>query len=214
MTEFVTHDTKRFVVSKPDGFECTPGQGVEILIDKPDWRNEEGRPFTPTSAPDALVLEFTIKRYPEHKGVTAMLHTLAPGDELLMTAPFGTIDYKGKGVFLAAGAGITPFLAIFRDLAVKGEIPGNSLLYSNKRPADIICEKELRYYFDDHLVLTCTREPASGIETRRIDKDFISEQVSDFRQYFYVCGPDEFVNNMNETLQGLGAKPELLVFEE
>jgi cytochrome-b5 reductase len=69
MSGFVTHDVRRFIVSRPDGFEFEPGQGVELAIDHPDWR-EEGRPFTPTSLDDDRVLEFTIKAYPAHKGVT------------------------------------------------------------------------------------------------------------------------------------------------
>lgn len=39
MSEFVTHDVKRFIVSKPDGFSFTPGEGVELAIDEPAWRN-------------------------------------------------------------------------------------------------------------------------------------------------------------------------------
>lgn len=49
MTEFVTHDVKRFIVKKPEMFSFAPGQGVELVIDQGKWRKEEGRPFTPTS---------------------------------------------------------------------------------------------------------------------------------------------------------------------
>jgi ferredoxin-NADP reductase len=47
MSEFVTHDVKRVIVSRPDGFSFTPGEGVELVINEPKWRTE-GRPFTPT----------------------------------------------------------------------------------------------------------------------------------------------------------------------
>jgi len=122
MTQFVTHDVKRFIVKKPETFNFTPGQGVELVVEEDKWREEEGRPFTPTCLVEDEVLEFNIKRYPDHKGVTDKLHTLKPGDSLLMSAPFGTISYKGPGVFIAGGAGVTPFLAIFRQLAVEGSI--------------------------------------------------------------------------------------------
>lgn len=90
MNTLVTHDVRRFVVTKPDGFAFTPGQGVELAIDTPAWR-EQARPFTPTSLAADGVMEFTIKAYPRHGGVTWALHRLRPGASLLMSAPFGTI---------------------------------------------------------------------------------------------------------------------------
>ncbi len=121
MTEFVTHDVKRFILTRPRNLDYRPGQGVEIVIDDPKWRNEEGRPFTPTSLSDDKVLEFTIKRYPAHKGVTDNCTASKVGAKLLISEPFGTITYKGPGVFIAAGAGVTPFIAITRQLARRGE---------------------------------------------------------------------------------------------
>jgi len=214
MTEFVTHDVKRFIVHKPDTFSFTPGQGVEIFIDQEEWREEEGRPFTPTSLITDKVLEFTIKRYPEHKSVTDKIHTLKAGDNLLMSDPFGTITYKGPGVFIAGGAGITPFLSIFRQLAVGRTIAKQHLIFSNKTPADVICERELRYYFGNRCHLICTRESAPGYEKTRIDRDYLQKTISDKNQYAYVCGPDKFVEEINEIVKDLGFSAESIVFEE
>jgi len=214
MTEFVTHDVKRFIVSKPNGFVHEPGQGVELVIDAPRWRNEEGRPFTPTSLPADRVLEFTIKRYPDHHGVTEQLHTLAAGAELLMSKPFGTIRYKGPGVFIAAGAGITPFLGILRQAANQGALQNQQLFFANKTAADIICEKELRHYLGEKCILTLSREDVNSYRHGRINSDMLRKTINDFDRYFYVCGPDEFVKDMNRMLKNFGAKPDLLVFEE
>jgi ferredoxin-NADP reductase len=81
MSQFVTHDVKHFIVSKPEGFSVVPGQGVELAINRPNLSGE-GRPFTPTSLADDRVLEFTIKGYSDHPGVTQALHQLEPGAEL------------------------------------------------------------------------------------------------------------------------------------
>lgn len=213
MSGFVTHDVKRFIVTRPDGFEFEPGQGVELAIDHPDWR-EEKRPFTPTSLGADRVLEFTIKSYPAHEGVTQALHALEPGAQLLMSDPFGTIQYKGPGVFIAGGAGVTPFIAILRQLAREQRLEGQSLLFSNKTPADVIIEQELRHILRERCVLTCTDEEAPGYENRFIDRDFLSEHVRDFGQHFYVCGPPKFNDSVNDALKDLGAKPDLLVFEK
>ena len=213
MSEFVTHDVRRFIVARPQGFEFEPGQGVELAIAAPEWQ-DQSRPFTPTSLKDDQVLEFTIKAYPEHNGVTRALHQLWPGDNLLMSKPFGTIRYKGPGVFIAGGAGITPFIAIVRDLARKQKLAHQGMIFSNKTPADIICEKELRHAFGDKLVLTCTQSAAPGYAQRRIDKEFLTEHVTDFNQQFYLCGPPGFMDAVTAALRDLGVEADSLVFEQ
>lgn len=212
MSQFVTHDVKHFIVSKPAGFSVAPGQGVELAINLPGLSGE-GRPFTPTGLADDRVLEFTIKAYPAHAGVTQALHQLEPGAELLMSEPFGTIRYQGPGVFIAGGAGITPFLAILRELARKGELDGQTLMFSNKTPRDVICEKELRHILGDRCLLTCTGVAAPGYEQRRIDRAFLEEKIQDFKQRFYVCGPPPFMEAVTDALTALGASAESLVFE-
>lgn len=212
MTEFVTHDVKRFILTRPEGLDYRPGQGVELAINEPDWKNQT-RPFTPTSLLGDRVLEFTIKRYPEHHGVTEKLHSLSPGAELLISEPFGTITYSGPGTFIAAGAGITPFMAIIRNLAAENRLDNHGLLFSNKTSADIICAKEFRHYLGERCRFLCTRESGPECESGRIDGDFLKRNIDDFGQHFYVCGPPPFVKSVNEALKALGASPEALVFE-
>jgi cytochrome-b5 reductase len=209
-TGFVTHDVKRFVVSRPGGLEWEPGQGVELALDRDGWR-EEGRPFTPTSLPRDQVLEFTIKAYPEHDGVTTRLHDLVPGDRLLMSDAFGTITWQGPGTFLAGGAGVTPFLAILRD-AGRDELARSSLHFTNKTPADVICEKELRHLLGDRCHLTCTEESGPGYDDRRMDRDYLESEVTELDDPVYLCGPPAFVDELGEALDDLGA-PALVVEE-
>jgi cytochrome-b5 reductase len=212
MSEFITHDVKRFVVTRPEGFRWQPGQGVELAIDAPDWEQQK-RPFTPTSLAEDGVLEFSIKGYPEHNGVTAQLHRLEAGAKLLLSEPFGTIQYHGRGTFIAAGAGITPFLAIIRKLARDEELDGHSLLFSNKGPQDIICEQELRHCLGDAATFVCTRAGDCRCQEQRIDKAFLEQHIQELQQHFYLCGPPPFVTAVSDALRELGASPEALVFE-
>jgi ferredoxin-NADP reductase len=212
MTQFVTHDVKRFIVGKPEGFEFLPGQGVELAIDRPGL-SEQGRPFTPTGLADDRVLEFTIKAYPAHAGVTQALHALQPGAGLLMSEPFGTISYQGPGVFIAGGAGITPFLAILRSLASAGKLADQTLIFSNKSPRDVIQEQELRHLLDERCLLLCTEAAAPGYLHRRVDRAFLEETIRDFDRRFYVCGPPGFMEGVSGALAELGASAESLVFE-
>jgi len=213
MSSFVTPDTRSFILSRPDDFDWTPGHGVKLSFSDPEWDVPKGRPFTPTGRVDDKVLEFVIKRYSAHHGFTEKFHDLKPGKEIMMSRPFGTIEYKGKGTFIAAGAGITPFLAIFRDLDGKRELQGNNLIYSNKTPADVICESELRYYFGDRSIFTCTREQCYGYSDERVDFDFLKEEIANLDQQFYVCGPPPFVKDVKRILAELGADSAALTLE-
>lgn len=213
MTEFVTHDVKRFIVTKPAGFSYEPGQGVELAIKQEGWQ-DKARPFTPTGLGDDGVLEFTVKAYPDHKGVTRELHKLSPGAELTMTPAFGTIAFRGPGVFIAGGAGVTPFLAILRHQARRGEIGSSSLIFSNKTPADIIVEKELRHILGERCILTCTAQSNPEYRSQRIDRSFLNDTIGDFTQPFYVCGPPPFMDAVTTALKDLGADADNLVFEQ
>jgi ferredoxin-NADP reductase len=212
-TEKVTHDVKRFQVQKPEGYSFTPGQATEASINTPELKDEK-RPFTFTSLNDEAELEFTIKIYKERDSVTKALDELKVGDEIIIHDVWGAIHYKGPGVFIAGGAGVTPFIAIFRQLYKNNKIEGNRLIFSNKTENDIILKDEFEKMLGSDFYNTLTREKSDKYDNRRIDESFLKEQVKDFNQNFYVCGPDKFVQDIQTILSKLGASPESVVFEE
>lgn len=213
MKEFVTHDVLRLILRRPEGFVFEPGQGVDLSIDSDDWR-EQSRPFTPTSTTTDGVLEFTIKIYADHAGVTRALAALQPGAALTISDPWGTIGYHGPGIFIAGGAGITPFLAIMRHLRDQGRLAGHGLIFANKTAADVICEAELRSAFGKQACFVIDHDAYPGFETGRVDEDLLKRRIEDWNQHFYVCGPPPFNDAVMQTLQRLGAKPDALVFEQ
>jgi len=139
----VTHDVKQIRVEKPDGFTFVPGQATELSINKKGWEDEK-RPFSFTCLPDADFLEFVIKSYRDHDGVTKEIDHLAVGDDVIIDDAWGVIEYKGKGVFIAGGAGVTPFIGIIRHLESQGKLAGNRLFFSNKTGKDVILETYFR----------------------------------------------------------------------
>ncbi|OGM11166.1 flavodoxin reductase [Candidatus Woesebacteria bacterium RBG_16_34_12] len=217
-TSYITHDVKRFVVEKPDGYKFIPGQATLVAINTPKWKYEK-RDFSFTSLNEDPQLEFIIKAYPRniypnHGGVTEELHKLKEKDEITIERPYGTISYKGLGVFIAGGAGITPFIAILRQLYKDGKLRGNKLIFSNKTSKDVILEKELRKMLADDLILVLTREEKNGYEYGRIDEEFLKKHINNFSQHFYVCGPKEMVKQIRQILKNLGAQTDSLVFEK
>ncbi len=210
---YINHNVKRFIVQKPEGYHFLPGQGTEVSINHPDWKDKL-RPFTFTSLNEWNYLEFTIKIYDEHNGVTKQLGKTNAGEELILHDVFGTITYKGPGVFLAAGSGITPFMAIFRDLHNRNLLGGNTLILSNKYSEDVIYAGELEQLLGPNLIHVLTREGVIGFVEKRIDRPFLVETIRDFSQHFYVCGPEQFVKDMSAHLLSLGASAESLVVEK
>jgi hypothetical protein len=209
----VTHNVRSYRFNKPAGYSFEPGQATEVSINKEGWK-EEKRPFTFTSLNDWPYLEFTIKSYHDHKGVTNELYTLKPGDELIIRDVWGAISYKGEGYFIAGGAGITPFIAILRQLKKDGRINGNHLYLSNKTAADIILHDELDEMLGKNSHYIITDEKNSPFEKTYINKDFLMREIKDFKKPFYICGPDKMISDINNTLTELGADPESVVFEK
>jgi len=208
--ENVTHDVIKFTVEKPENYKFTPGQATEVSINTSELK-EEKRPFTFTSLNKDKNLEFIIKVYPEHEGITDKLSKLNEGDELIIRDIWGAIKYKGKGTFIAAGAGITPFIAIFRQLKEDNQLEGNNLIFSNKYQKDIILEEELKSYFKP--ILTLTREDKPEYKKGRINKELLKENIKDFSQHFYICGPMQFVVDVKKALDDLGANTEKITIE-
>jgi ferredoxin-NADP reductase len=210
--ENVTHDVKHFFIEKPPGYKFIPGQATEVAINKPEWKNEK-RPFTFTGLNDDDHLEFIIKIYPTH-GVTTELGKLKTGDELLIHDVWGAITYKGKGVFIAGGAGITPFIAILRQLHKDNMLEGSKLIFSNKTIKDIILKEELEKMLDKNFINVITEEIIAGIRHERIDKAYLEEEIKDFNQHFYVCGPEMFTGAIVGSLIELGANVDAVVLEK
>src|SRR5699024_4448545 len=124
-----------------------------------------------------------------------------------------TIQYKGPGIFLAGGAGVTPFIAIFRKLYKDGNIAGNRLIFSNKSDDDIILHDEFDKMLGNQFLNVITDEPTDEhlFLDGFIDKDFLKEHIDNFDRPFYVCGPPPFMDNILDYLKDLGADPDGLV---
>src|SRR5437868_6810901 len=203
----VTHDVKSFKFEKPEGYSFVPGQATDVSVNKPGWEDEL-RPFTFTSLNEHPYLQFTIKRYADHNGVTNQIHQLKAGDELIIRDVWGAIEYKGEGYFIAGGAGITPFLAILRQLKKENHIGNNQLFFCNKTENDIILKDELQGMLGKNAVFTTTNEKSENYEFARIDQKYLKEHIKDFTKRFYICGPDQMVVDINNILSKLGAKSE------
>ena len=200
--EPVTPDVKAYRVQKPAGYTFLAGQATEVAVNKPGWTTEK-RPFTFTSRGTDAWLEFTIKAYRNRNGVTKLLDTLGVGEELLLHDVWGTLTYRGPGLFLAGGAGITPFLSILRDLWARGAIATNRLVFANKTPDDIIRGAELKTLLGSEFV--------SVVGDKRIDATLVTGELKRHPEFIYLCGPDPMMEAVSAIVQEAGFGTRLVV---
>lgn len=210
--EQLTPDTHRYVFDKPANFDFEPGQATELTLMKDGWR-DEGRKFTFTSLPDEAGLEFVIKSYPDHNGVTEQIAKLEPGDQVEIDTVVGAIKDHGPGVFIAAGAGITPFIPILEKHDAKGKMDC-TLIFTNASEADIILREKWEKMDGLKTIFTVTDESGTDVEEQKVDKAFLEQHLSDFGQTFYLCGPQGFVNDVRSALKELGADADKIITEE
>lgn len=209
----VTHDTYQLTFDRPADFDFEAGQATHFALDQDGWRDED-RPFTMTSLPDQKdKLEFVIKSYPSHDGVTEKVPNLKAGDQVIADNTAGAITDHGPGVFIAGGAGITPFIAILRSHAKMGEMDCH-LIFANETDKDIILQEE----FDQMAGLKTSYLVSGQSDTAHIsgkpDKDMLSKLIADFDQTFYVCGPGDMVDAVRSSLKDLGAAEDKIITED
>lgn len=211
-TEYLTPNVKRFRTTKPKGYKFIPGEATDIVINHPDWLDKR-RAFTFTGLNEWPFLEFTIKIYKDHQGVTNQLDSLKKRDELFIHDSFGDILYKNTGTFIAGGAGVTPFIANLRQLNEDNRLAGNRLIYSNQTEEDIILRKEFEDLLGDNFINTLTRNRSDKYHFGRIDKVYLKELIRDFSHYFYICGSKMMMREVKEILIDLGAEEEKIIVE-
>jgi ferredoxin-NADP reductase len=211
--EHITHDVLQIITEKPQKYNFTPGQATEVAINKKGWKDKK-RPFTFTCLPDSDYLEFNIKIYPSHKGVTNELLQLKKDDVLILHDVFGAIAYKGEGVFIAGGAGVTPFNCIFRYLQSKNEIDDNKLIFANKTKEDIILADEFKKLLGKNFINILSDEKTDEYAQGQITESFLKANISDFGQQFYLCGPPPMMEAVQKQLSNLGISKESITVEK
>lgn len=208
----LTHDVLGIRTAKPPGYSFSPGQATEVAFNDKDWIDKR-RPFTFTNLPADDHLEFIIKTYSARNGVTNRLRTLKTGDELIIHEVWGAISYKGEGLFIAGGAGVTPFISIFRDLALTNKINGNRLLFANKTKEDIILHTELENLLGNNMVNILSEDTINGYKHGFITESILKETGIHDDDMIYLCGPPPMTETIRKILEDIGVPGQAVVME-
>lgn len=211
--EAITTDVIRFRLEKPESIQYRPGQAVDVSIKRKGWEKEL-RAFTFTSLTTDDYLEFCIKTYPDHHGVTEQLRRFTTEDSFILHDVFGSIEYKGPGLFIAGGAGVTPFIAIFKELARTGQVGENKLLFANKTKSDIILNDYFETLLGTHFINVLSNEEVEGYEHGYVTEALLRKYTDEGLKYFYLCGPDPMMNAVEVSLKAMGVTENFIVREQ
>ncbi|CAD5283844.1 MULTISPECIES: flavodoxin reductase [unclassified Imperialibacter] len=202
---WLAHNVIQLEVPKPEGFKFSVGDAVEIKV-----AGQDPGPFTITNLPNGDKLEFVIRIYPEHHGKTEAISKLKVGEEIGFTEPFNTFQPQKRAIFLTGGTGITPFIAIMRQMQKEGTLADCHLFFSNKTRKDLFLEEELSDMLGDHFHNIIAEERDDPDYYGNIDEAWLKNHIDDLSRPVLVCGPPAFNKAMAKALKSIGVKEGLI----
>ncbi len=227
-----TPDIKTFRFHKPENWNFIPGQYVMVYF--PEVFGKKNRAYSIASSPtDTDYIDLSIKLY----GVfTHHIWNLREGSGWLLKGPYGRFHIDNESddpiLLLGAGVGITPLMSMIRWATLTKSDRKILLLFSNKRPKDILYKNDLimleRMNPNLRVIYTLTRlgdklkHTWPGL-TGRIDADMIRNEVLRWQKenslenatpISYGCGPIPMLETMEKVLLGLGWPKEQIHYEK
>lgn len=210
---WINKDVLQLRLQRPFNFRNKIGQAIALSIDKPGYELEVA-PFTLTNFNDSSILELVVKIRQNKDSLTYGLSQLQPGDNLLVSQPWDTYTYLGEGVFIAAGTGIIPFIALFRYLQKHGDdvktLRGNLLFYSCRTKEDVLFENELLTLLGSNYIKILSRQDYRTLHSGRINRQLLTNYIGSYEKPFYVCGPSSFELAMKSALTNMGVAQGLI----
>jgi len=205
-------------------FRFQPGQhlGVRAEIDG----QEQRRSYSICSGPGEAGLRIAIKRIADGRFSHWASATLAAGATLEVMPPAGRFVLpacQGETrhlVALAAGAGITPILAMLRHALATEPATRFTLLYGNRSPESTLFRQELEDLKDRHLdrftllnVLSRNDETSAPLLEGRLSGDKVRAFAGSLFKpteiaHFFLCGPGSMIKETRNALFALGVPRE------
>lgn len=216
----LTSDSVEVVFDVPQelksSFTFTPGQYITISIEMNG--NEERRSYSICSKKGEN-LAIAVKEMKDGKVSPFINSDLKVGDELFVSKPEGRflLSQCKSIVCVAAGSGITPMISMAYEIE---DTDGGSmkLLYANKTEKDILFREKLDKFQKTNKRYFLTQEEKEGFDKGRITKEsfinLIKEDLDILKSDgFYICGPEDMINNAKSALEMFGVPADKIHFE-
>lgn len=186
-------------------FPYKAGQAISLLIPG----DPKKRYYTISSSPtEKGRIDITIKADRENK-LYESLFSLKKGAQVDIEGPMGSFTLQepleGPYYFLAGGSGVTPFRAMIKFIQDTRPSTKTWLFYSIRTPDDLIFREQFLAWSENpdfRFVPTYTRTTDDDIEgeTGRIGEALLRKHVPLLEGTFFLCGPKEFVTDMERVL--------------
>ena len=188
---------------------------------------EVRRAYSICSSPKSGEVKVAVKAVENGTFSVFATEKLKSGDEIEVHEPEGKFilePQSGKNyIAFAAGSGITPVLSMVKTVLQDTSDASFTLIYGNKSVSDTIFKSELdalqsEYANRFNLHYVFSQQNIEGSLFGRIDEGFTNYYVKNIYKNVdfdsaYLCGPEEMIKTVSETLQGNGFNESKILFE-
>jgi ring-1,2-phenylacetyl-CoA epoxidase subunit PaaE len=212
-----------------EAFRFEPGQHLPVRASIDG--EEQRRTYSICCGPGEANLRIAIKRVAGGRFSNWANDTLQAGATLDVMPPTGRFVLPpGDGmprevVAFAAGAGITPIMAMLEQALLEEPNTSFTLIYGNRAPQSILFREELEDLKDRHLgrftllnVLSRNEESSAPLFEGRITADKVKDFAAtlfkpDEVAHVFLCGPGTMIKEARNALLELGMPREKIHFE-
>jgi ring-1,2-phenylacetyl-CoA epoxidase subunit PaaE len=205
-------------------FRFKPGQHLTLRATL--GGEELRRTYSICSGPGEPHPRIAIKRIADGRFSNWANDTLGAGDRIDVMPPLGRFvlpESDGRArhiVAFAAGAGITPIIAMIKHALEREPATSFTLVYGNRTPQSILFRQELEDLKDRHLgrfillnVLSHNEESSAPLFEGRITADKVAALASSLFEpaevaHFFLCGPGSLIKDTRNALLALGVPRE------
>ena len=209
-TRRLTDAVSELVLTAGDGGELAgyaPGAHVKFQLPAGE-RSYSLIDFEPRSHENnASQYRFAVQLETQSTGGSRHMHGLAPGDEVVVSAPandFPLIPNK-RALLIAGGIGITPMISMATTLADQGT--SFRFHYACRTSAAMAYREELKLAFGDQMTLHFDDQPDTVLDIQGLAASVgVDEHV-------YVCGPKGMIEAVKSAMEASGITPDRIHFE-
>jgi len=207
----VARDVQRITVQRPARGRAAPGSHLDVRVPMGD--RADVRSYSIVESDDqGSLLTISVLRVPQSRGGSAFMHSLAPGDELLVTQPLQNFPLSvaaPRQVLLAGGIGITALAAMARVL--RGVGADYTLVYVGRSRERMAYLHELAALHGDRLQVHVDAEQ-TPLDVAELVGSIGCHPLGAATE-LYMCGPIRLMDAVRREWEAACLPPVNLRFE-
>jgi NAD(P)H-flavin reductase len=184
-----------FLLSIPRRFDFIPGQSVSVTVDP----SIPPRSYSIASGRADPFVELLFNVVPEGL-LTPRLARLGPGDDLLVSAPFGAFrDDEGPSAWVATGTGVAPFASMIRS----GRSAEKTLIHGSRQLSGLFFHDLFASVLGSSYIPCCSAEEKEAVFHGRVTAYLRERPLPPVGRYL-LCGGTEMVVDVRDLLISRG----------